>query len=81
MLGANPTHVVAADIFAELVFIYLFFDKLLENLTAVRLYWFLYVHNIRYDYQFGFRKNHSTTLALIDVHCVSKKSSPLGLSW
>jgi len=34
---------------------------------AVRLYRFLDVHNLLYDYQFGFRKNHSTTLALIDV--------------
>jgi len=43
------------------------FGKLLEKLMAVRLYGFLDVHNILYDYQFGFRKNHSTTLALIDV--------------
>jgi len=34
---------------------------------TVRLYGFVDVHNILYDYQFGFRKNHSTTLALIDV--------------
>jgi len=25
------------------------------------------MNNILYDYQFGFRKHHSTTLALIDV--------------
>ena len=32
-----------------------------------RLYNFLTENNILYEYQFGFRKNHSTTLALIDV--------------
>ena len=37
----------------------------LRCILQVRLYGFLHVHNIRYDYQFGFRKNHSTTLALI----------------
>ena len=34
---------------------------------AVRLYGILHVHNILYDYRFGFCKNHPTTLALIDV--------------
>ena len=28
---------------------------------------FLQTNNILYQYQFGFRKNHSTTLALLDV--------------
>ena len=32
-----------------------------------RLCSFLQVHNVLYSYQFGFRKYHSTTLALIEV--------------
>ena len=32
-----------------------------------RLYSFLQTNNILYQYQFGFRENHSTTLALLDV--------------
>jgi len=32
-----------------------------------RLYNFLTENNILYEYQFGFPKNHSTTLALIDA--------------
>jgi len=32
-----------------------------------RLINYLNVNNILYDYQFGFRRYHSTTLALIDV--------------
>jgi len=43
------------------------FDKLLEKLMVTRLCRFLEMNNILYDYQFGFRKHHSTTLALIDV--------------
>ena len=43
------------------------FDKLLEKLMYRRLYNFLTENNILYEYHFGFRKNHSTTLALIDV--------------
>ena len=37
------------------------FDKLLEELMYQRLYNFLTENNILYEYQFGFRKNHSTT--------------------
>jgi len=32
-----------------------------------RLYSYLETNNVLFDYQFGFRHNHSTTLALIDV--------------
>ena len=32
-----------------------------------RLFNYLNVNNILYHYQFGFRRYHSTTLALIDV--------------
>ena len=43
------------------------FDKLLEKLMFNRLISYLEGNNILYNYQFGFRKNHSTTLALIDT--------------
>jgi len=43
------------------------FDKLLEKLMAVRLNNFISLNNILYKYQFGFSKNYSTTLAVIDV--------------
>jgi len=32
-----------------------------------RLYSYLKINNVLFDYQFGFRHNHSITLALIDV--------------
>ena len=43
------------------------FDKLLEKLMFSRLISYLEGNNILYNYQFGFRKNHSTSSALIDV--------------
>ena len=43
------------------------FDKLLEKIICVRLKQFLKKYNILYKYQFGFRENHSTSHALIDV--------------
>jgi len=43
------------------------FDKLLEKLMFNRLISYLECNNVLYNYQFGFRKNHSTSLALIDV--------------
>ena len=43
------------------------FDKVLEKLMHKRLYEYLQKANILNDYQFGFRKHHSTSLALIDV--------------
>ena len=42
-------------------------DKRLEKITCVRLKQFLKKHNILSQYQFGFRENHSTSHALIDV--------------
>ena len=41
--------------------------SLLFPLMYKRVYTFLTENNILYPYQFGFRKNHSTSLALIDV--------------
>ena len=43
------------------------FDKLLEQIVYNRLCAYLQVNNILYRYQFGFRRNHSTTAALIEV--------------
>ena len=43
------------------------FDKLLERIMYHRLYSYLQKHSILYRYQFGFRHNHSTSLALIEV--------------
>ena len=40
-------------------------DKIVEKLMHKRLYSFLSKYKIIYDLQFGFRKNHSTTHALI----------------
>ena len=43
------------------------FDKLFEKFMYNRLYQHLEYNNILYKYQFGFRKNHGTNLALIEV--------------
>jgi hypothetical protein len=44
-----------------------FFSKLLEKLVHNRVYNFLNKNNVFYELQFGFRKQHSTALALLDV--------------
>jgi len=41
--------------------------KVLEKLMHVRMSSYLERYKVLYDYQFGFRKNYSTSLALIDV--------------
>ena len=43
------------------------FNKLLEKIMYVRLYSHLHHHRVLNPYQFGFRRNYSTTFALIDV--------------
>ena len=43
------------------------FDKILEKLMHKRLYEFLQEHNIFFRNQFGFRKNNSTTFALLEI--------------
>jgi len=43
------------------------FDKLLEKLMHGQVSKYLTMNNLLYDYQFGFRKRHSTALALIEV--------------
>ena len=43
------------------------FDKIIEKLMHRRLDSFLNFHNILFDNQFGFRKNNSTSFALIQI--------------
>ena len=43
------------------------FDKIVEKLTYKRLLMFLEMNNILYEYQFGFRKNYSTSQAVTEV--------------
>ena len=43
------------------------FDKIIEKLMHKRLYSFLDEHNILFNNQFGFRKNNSTSFALIQI--------------
>ena len=43
------------------------FEKLLERVLCNRLKLFFKRNNILYKYQFGFRENHSTAHALIDL--------------
>lgn len=43
------------------------FHKVLEKLMAERVIRFINANSVLYDYQFGFRKNYSTVLSLIDV--------------
>ena len=42
-----------------------FFSKLFEKVIYYRLYNFFDVHNLLNNFQFGFRKQHSTTDALV----------------
>ena len=42
-------------------------SKILEQLMQVRLVKFLEENNIFYEHQFGFQKNKSTTLAILDI--------------
>jgi len=44
-----------------------FFDKIMEKLMYNRLYNYLNKKKFFYNYQFGFRKNYSTKLALMEV--------------
>ena len=43
------------------------FDKIIEKLMHKRLYEFLNLHEILFNNQFGFRKNNSTSFALIQI--------------
>ena len=50
------------------------FAKILERLVYDQLQSFLTNHNIIYDYQFGFRKGHSTEQAILETTDYFKKS-------
>jgi len=43
------------------------FDKILEKLICKRILTFWNKYDVLYKFQYGFRKNHSTTLALIEI--------------
>ena len=43
------------------------FDKIIEKIMHKRLYHFLELHNVLCDKQFGFRKNNSTSYALMEI--------------
>ena len=43
------------------------YSKLLEKIVYKRLYSFLEKNKILYNHQFGFRKNHSTAMALLEL--------------
>ena len=43
------------------------FDKIIEKLMHKRLYHFLELHNVLFENQFGFRKNNSTSYALMEI--------------
>ena len=50
------------------------FDKIIEKLMHLRLIYFFEQNNILFNRQFGFRKNNSTTYALLDLTERIKKS-------
>ena len=43
------------------------FDKIIEKIVHKKLYHFLDLHNILFENQFGFRKNNSTSYALMEI--------------
>ena len=43
------------------------FSKIFERLVHKQVVSFLHKHALLYQYQFGFREKHSTTLALIEI--------------
>ena len=43
------------------------FGKILERLIYDQMMSFIKKHSILFVYQYGFRQNHSTTLALVDI--------------
>ena len=43
-------------------------NKLMEKLMFKRISKFIEKYNILYGYQFGFRKDHSTNLAIMEIH-------------
>jgi retron-type reverse transcriptase len=60
--------------------LYSILNKILEKLVFSRLYSFFNKYKIFYDYQFGFRPNHSTMLAVLESvnYCYSALDRPNG---
>lgn len=59
-------------------------SKILERIAYDQLYTFLSKHNIILPSQYGFRKNHSTDLAILDIHdkittAIAKKQFIVGV--
>ena len=46
---------------------YLSFQKILEKIFHSRLMYFFYDKQILYNSQYGFRKNHSTSMAILEL--------------
>jgi hypothetical protein len=47
---------------------YQFFSKILERIMYNRLMYYININQILFKNQYGFRKNHSTSLALINSY-------------
>ena len=43
------------------------FDKILEKLMYIRTVHYFSFHKVFFKFQFGFRKHHSTSLALVEL--------------
>ena len=54
------------------------FDKIIEKIIHRKLYHFLDLHNILFENQFGFRKNNSTSYALMEITEKIKESIDSG---
>jgi len=82
-----PAYKKANKMFLEIIGQYIIlsvFDKLLEKLMYFRISDFLEKHYILYKYQFGFRKYHSISIALIDMidniyDNMDKKNATIGV--
>lgn len=60
------------------------FSKILEKLFVIRVHNFIEKYNLLSDRQYGFRRNRSTSLALIDLineitTCIDKKKYVMGI--
>ena len=44
------------------------FSKVYEKIVHIQLYSYFTMHNLFYDHQYGFRKNHSTEYAALELH-------------
>lgn len=68
----------------RLISILPFFSKVLQKIVFTRVHSFLSDNIILNSCQYGFRKNRSTEMALIDLHnnlisCIAKKCHTIGI--